>query len=278
MENKIKKETNERKLDQFYTKPEVSKLLYNNAKELIVDFDDYVLIEPSAGNGSFSNLFTQEFIAIDIDPKCNYIKQENFLTSEIINNFLIGEKKYITIGNPPFGKNSSLAIKFFNKSAKFSDYICFILPKTFKKDSIVNKLDLYLHKIYEIELSKDSFTFCGLNYDVPCVFQIWEKRKTMRKQLNKKLTTEYFEFSNENNADFAIRRVGGLAGKLILDFKNYKPASHYYIKVNVNKININRLIDIFINNFNQLNNISKNTSGNPSLSKTELITIIEKEI
>ena len=40
------------------------------------------------------------------------------------------------IGNPPFGRQSSLAIKFIKKSCEFCDSISFILPKSFKKDSL----------------------------------------------------------------------------------------------------------------------------------------------
>ena len=46
------------------------------------------------------------------------------------------------LGNPPFGKNCSLAIKFFNKAAEFADLIAFIIPRTFKRISIQNKLNL----------------------------------------------------------------------------------------------------------------------------------------
>ncbi len=40
------------------------------------------------------------------------------------------------IGNPPFGRQSSLAIKFIKKCCEFSNSISFILPKSFKKESM----------------------------------------------------------------------------------------------------------------------------------------------
>jgi len=66
--------------------------------------------------------------------------------------FIPENKKYIVIGNPPFGKNSSLVINFFNKSAEFADVITFILPKTFKRVSIQNKLNLNFILIYNEDI------------------------------------------------------------------------------------------------------------------------------
>ena len=48
----------------------------------------------------------------------------------------LNSRKIHVIGNPPFGRQSSLAIKFIKKSCSFSDTISFILPKSFKKDSM----------------------------------------------------------------------------------------------------------------------------------------------
>ena len=53
-------------------------------------------------------------------------------------------KKIHIIGNPPFGRQSSLAIKFIKKSAEFCDSISFILPKSFKKDSLKKHFPLNL--------------------------------------------------------------------------------------------------------------------------------------
>ena len=47
-----------------------------------------------------------------------------------VNHIFVSEIK------PPFGKVSSLAIRFFNKCAQFSDVIAFIIPRTFNKVSV----------------------------------------------------------------------------------------------------------------------------------------------
>lgn len=265
--NKQKK----RDLDQFYTNPKVAKQCVSKLNKLF-NLDKYSILEPSAGAGSFSDIFKDKegSMALDLDPKKAYIKKQDFLLFDAITAF---KKPVLTIGNPPFGKNSSLAIKFFNKSAEFSDIIAMIVPKTFNKDSVVNKLSFDFLLVENHELEKNSFIFDDEAYDVPCTFQIWERTDQPREKIKQKTKTHIFEFVNEeDNPDFAIRRVGGLAGKLIEDFSKYKKASHYYIK---SKIRNEDLIKSIKESYSELNAVANNTAGNPSLSKHEFITVME---
>lgn len=260
-----------KKLDQFYTKPDIAKKYYN-LLEKKYNLKDFLLLEPSAGTGSFSDNFSNDFLALDLSPKKDYIKKcdfFNFDKSDIQPN-----KKIFTIGNPPFGRNSSMALKFINKASEFSDYIAFVLPKTFKKVSMKNKIDQQLHLVFEEDLGKNSFIHEGVDYDVPCVFQIWEKRLNKREKIQEKKQTDLFDFCNKTDADFAIRRVGGLSGKVIIEFEDYKEPSHYYIKARSNK---NKLIKNLIDCYESFKEASRNTAGNPSLSKGELIMILEKK-
>ena len=80
------------------------------------------------------------------------------------------------IGNPPFGRQSSLARKFIKKSCDFCDTLSFILPKSFKKDSFQKTFPLYFHLVYQVDLPEKSFQVNSKDYNVPCVFQIWIKR------------------------------------------------------------------------------------------------------
>lgn len=261
-----------RKLDQFYTKPLVAKHCYDVLNQKFY-LKHYVLLEPSAGSGSFSSLFHKNSIALDLDPKESHIKQQDFL---LLDTNELRQKNVFVIGNPPFGKNSSLAIKFFNKSAEFANFIAFILPKTFKKESVINKLEPYFHLVEEMDLPKNSFVFDGEDYDVPCVFQIWKKRYFKRDKVTSSRESKFFTFVKKNDADFAIRRVGGLAGKVIENFENYKEPSHYYIKVNTQEISRNDLINKLKSIYPELQKIAKYSAGNPSLSKGELIGELEK--
>jgi len=249
-------------LDQFYTKPHIAKMCFEKALSIIAAqdlvFDNF--LEPSAGTGSFYNLLPENKLGIDLEPKTEGVIESDFFEFNDFNGV------YFTIGNPPFGKNSSLAIRFFNKCAIVSVAIGFIVPKTFKKESVKNKLDLYFHLVYEEDLADNSFEFNGQDKDVPCVFQVWVKRDVIREKAIK-LTTEDFTFCKERElADFAFQRVGVNAGR-IKDIDNViASASHYFMKQkNENVREILSGID--------WNSVKLNTAGNPSISKQELIML-----
>ena len=126
-------------LDQFYTKDEIAKKYYDIFTKYIDQYD--IILEPSAGKGAFYKLLPEnKRQGIDLEPKYPGIIKQDFF--EYIP---VPDKKYTIIGNPPFGKVSSLAIKFFNYGAKFADSISFIIPQTFNRSSIQNKLDLNFH-------------------------------------------------------------------------------------------------------------------------------------
>jgi hypothetical protein len=255
-----------RALDQFYTNQTVAKQCIAFLK-VHVRKKNIFYVEPSAGAGAFLNeLPTRSRLGLDIDPRHNSIHKQDFL--EFNPETLPENRVIITIGNPPFGKNASLAIKFLNKAAEYSAYIAFILPKTFKKESTAHKINKNLHLIAELELGKNSFNFQGNAYDVPCVFQIWEKRSQPRNQEKSALSCADFEFTTQDKAKFAVRRVGGLAGKIITDFSGYSPASHYYIRPLKDAcccLLVFKAVD--------WSHVKFNTAGNPSISKRELIAL-----
>lgn len=270
MKNDSNKEVSKAKqLDQYYTNPDVAKECYDFACSKI-DINKYKLLELSAGEGSFSDLFHDNFIAIDVDPKRDYIEKMDF------HNFTIETTNNIAVGNPPYGHNAKLAIEFFNTCATYCEYICLILPRSFRKDSIRNKLDMRFEVIDEYPVPNKSFTLDGKVVGIPCVFQIWGKidgpaRKPAR---SKRTTTHLFDFCKKEDAHFALRRVGGLAGKVIeSDIGSYSPQSNYFIKVNEN---IDQVIRVLKDLYPTMNKMAKDSGVKPCLSKPELIAHIEQ--
>jgi len=176
-------------LDQYYTKQSVAAKCVAS-----LDLNPYdIILEPSAGDGSFFNLLSlDKRVGLDLDPKLADIEKKDFFDYEPISN-----KKYLVIGNPPFGKNSSLAKKFFNHSAKFADTIAFIVPRTFRKNATQNQLNLNFHLVEETILDPNSFRLDAMGeieYSVPCVFQVWKKKDTKREKVVLPLEHEDFVF------------------------------------------------------------------------------------
>jgi len=160
-----------RSLDKFYTKPEISDLCVNVLSSNVKIKDRDLIVEPSAGNGSFIKAlkkFNCNKIFLDIAPENKQIKQANFLEWQPPK---IKGKIHV-IGNPPFGKQSSLCLKFIKHAAKFADSVSFILPLSFKKQHLISKIPKNFHLVKEIVIEKNAFTFGGKSFDLPTVFQV----------------------------------------------------------------------------------------------------------
>lgn len=147
METRQIKGLNRNTIDKYYTKDIIVELCLSFVKKYIeIDKDD-LIIEPSAGNGSFIagiKTLTNNYIFYDLEPdNNNEIIKQDYLLYDYKN---IKETKSINkihiIGNPPFGRQSSLAIKFIKKSCEYCDSISFILPKSFKKDSLKKNISI----------------------------------------------------------------------------------------------------------------------------------------
>ena len=265
--------TNSNKLDQFYTNDDISQKYLEILKEYI-DINNYdYCLEPSAGNGSFYKYLPNDTrIGLDLVPKYKNIIKMNFF-----NYIPKTNKKYLVVGNPPFGKISSLAVKFFNKSAEFADCIAFIVPRTFKRVSIQNKLNLNFDLIYNDDLPLKPCCFTP-NMSAKCSFQIWIKNKIPRKIITFDKTHKDFSFiklgpKDINNqptppasADFVIKAYGSNCGKIVeYNLHKLRPKSWHWIK---SHININELK----NKFKLLDySISKDTVRQDSLGQQEVI-------
>jgi len=270
------KSIREQGLDKFYTNPEYALKCIKHTEELYsLDTFDYV-IEPSAGNGSFYNIINHENkIGLDIKPEHSDIIEKDFFEFEPDRKY----KNVLTIGNPPFGRVSSLAIKFFNKAAKFSNVIAFIIPRTFRKDSIKNKLDTQFHLIFDEETPTSPCVFTP-KMSVKCCFQIWVKKEERREIIKLPTTHSDWEFlklgpKDNNNqptppkgADFAIRAYGGKIGEIKKEnLMDLRPKSYHWVKSNIP-------IDILIHRFEMLDfSKSTDTARQNSTGKAELVQL-----
>lgn len=269
------KDVREQGLDKFYTLPSYSKHCINKVFELYDKSDFHLIVEPSAGNGSFYNqLNSDNKIGIDISPESTNITKMDFFDytpPRNMNNILV-------IGNPPFGKISSMAIKFFNHAAKWGNVIAFIIPRTFRRPSVQNKLNNMFHLVYDEEVSTNPCCFTP-KMMVKCCFQIWVKRGVERPYIDlptKHPDWEFLQFgplddmkqpTPPNGADFALRAYGGKIGEIKKEVQDLRPKSWHWIKSNINKEEI-------IHRFKQLDySDSFNTARQNSMGRGELVRL-----
>lgn len=252
-------------LDQYYTSSTLASYFMDKIKSILPYSKYDILLEPSAGTGSFFSLLDSRRIGLDLDPKYPEVQNMNFYEFSPPNG-----KRILTIGNPPFGKNSSEAVKFFNNAAKFSEAICFVIPRTFRKVSVSNRLDLNFELIFDETVPDDSFIFEGKTYNVPCCMQIWVKSSSVRQKISTKSFKDveaYFSIVPPCQSDFSVQRVGAGAGTIRTDNRlKYSKESNWFIKSKVPGV-----YDIFTKlNFD---NVKYNTAGNPSISPGEMIEL-----
>ena len=215
-------------LDRFYT-PHSSAEYCINTIENIEDYD--LIVEPSAGSGSFSNLIP-ECLAYDIAPQNDTIITQNYLELEK----LPKHNKTLIIGNPPFGTRSTLAKKFIKHSIDLgASTIAFILPQTFKKYTNQTMFDNNWRLVTVTNIPDDNFLLEEKTIYIPCSFFVWTKLEDYKPSINmrdiKQSLAQEFTFlpREDTSADFTINGNNGKT-KNISDITNSK--AEHYIKVN----------------------------------------------
>ena len=255
-------------IDQYYTKNKV-------AKECIEIIDKNIdingmIIEPSAGNGAFYDALRpkHKVLAYDIQPAISSILEQDFLKLDLSTSFHV---PLHFVGNPPFGRQSSLAKKFIKHicNCENSESISFILPRSFKKPSLQKTFPLNWHLIHENDIEKNAFLVNDEEYDVPCVFQIWIKKEEERILPEKQVPIGYKFVKECLKGRYALRRVGVYAGKLIDLFHcscipKLSKESHYFIILDKGYI-------LDEKKYNEKRFDDNNTVGPRSISKQEFI-------
>uniref|UniRef100_A0A6C0H5C0 Uncharacterized protein n=1 Tax=viral metagenome TaxID=1070528 RepID=A0A6C0H5C0_9ZZZZ len=267
-------------IDKFYTKKETVYHIIKLFKEYVKPNNNDLIIEPSAGNGAFIDAIKSlkcNYEFYDLEPEHEEIIKQDYLlyntnnTNNSNNTNNTNTQKIHILGNPPFGRQSSLAIKFIKKSCEFCASISFILPKSFKKDSLKKTFPLNFHLLFEMDLPQKSFLVNNKEHDVPCIFQIWIK-KTYAREVSAKLEPQNFIFvTKTDNPNISFCRVGVNAGTIDVNTTNKSIQSHYFIRfTNINSLEKN------IELLNTIIYDSNNTVGPKSIGKQELIKEFNK--
>lgn len=125
--------------EQYYTPSWLAKEILERSCRHISDYKSRVFLEPAGGTGSFVmaaiELGFRDIVAMDIEPKHPSVTLGDFLHKKID---LSGA---ICVTNPPFGRNNALSVPFFNQAAKYSELIAFVVPRSWRKWTVLNRLD-----------------------------------------------------------------------------------------------------------------------------------------
>jgi predicted RNA methylase len=206
-------------LEQYYTPRHLALEL---SSELFIRLDapeTLNYLEPAGGTGSFLDalieLGAQNIRSMDTHPKHPAVKKANFLEQEI------HDEGLVTISNPPFGRNNALSIPFFNHAANFSSHIAFLVPRSWRKWSVQNRLDQSFHLIHDqdvnfIYVNQDGEPLAKANELRTC-FQIWERRGQLRPKVSIP-DNGFVSKTKPEDADVAMRVFGYGCGQVLESF------------------------------------------------------------
>jgi hypothetical protein len=252
--------------DKYYTKPFVVDFCFKIIKKYLKIKSDDLVIEPSAGAGAwieYIKRLTSNYELLDIKPDHPEVKKQNFLTYQ-------GELKNIQpyiIGNPPFGRKSSTAIKFIKHSAFLNaKAIAFILPNSFKKPSFRKSFPLQYHLLVEKNIPENGYIYKGKTYNVKSIFQIWVHKPYHRVKPKRYYTNDSYKFVKKAESDIAIRRAGFGVGSVKQTSVEDNTNTNWFIKIN-QKTDLDNLII----KLNKIKFNKKQNTGALSISKQEII-------
>lgn len=219
-------------LEQYYTPQALADQLVAKLFELEPGLIDSSFLEPAGGTGSFVSALeragVRSITAVDTHPKHSGVSQANFLE------FDLQGRNLVTVSNPPFGRNNALSIPFFNHAAKFSSHIAFLVPRSWRKWSVINRLDLNFHLRFDQDVNliyEDEFgrPLAKANELRTC-FQIWERADHQRLKISVP-QSGLIEKVFPEKADIAIRVFGYGCGQVLTNFERKPNTTLMFLRV-----------------------------------------------
>lgn len=279
--------------DKFYTPQDTVNQLLNMVSTMypLDSFD--TIIEPSAGDGAILKPLETRLDAIDykgtihsydLIPEADGIQRMNWLerrdeNGDESNGIMYYNKcdkktafgrNSLVIGNPPFGRNGSLALKFINESASFARVIAFIVPLSFMKASRQNSIDEWFHVDACEKVVDDAYILPDGNTRIvpTCILILSRQNEPRVIETNECMVP--FEFCGyDDDPDWMIVRVGGRAGTLLplTDATETNRKYNYFIRLTDSNVDIERIMTLAKP---LLDEQRDKTTGSRSLSKTEI--------
>lgn len=250
-------------LDKYYTDINIAKQCIDTVFSIIGKENISHIIEPSAGNGSFS--LQMDCDSYDIEPEHPSIIQQDYLILETEY-----QKDRLIIGNPPFGERMGLAQQFFKKSILIGDYVAFILPiSQLSNTNSLFEFDL----IHSADLGKIKYSDRVLH----CCFNIYKRPNNglNKRPVNKLKGVRIIrQDSKEYNLilDFDLRMCywgNGSAGKILKDGETYSAEYKFIIDKNIK--------DAVIGVLNQVNWIEElNCIAMLKIQQFHIIQVLKK--
>lgn len=223
--------------EQFYTPVETARWVIDKVLQQIPETRNATWLEPSAGTGAFitalNDFGIQDIIAIDIEPHHPQVMKQDFLTWNGQGTGLVA------VGNPPFGRNNALSIPFFNKAVQMCDVIAFIVPRSWRKWSVTNRLNLNFHSILDVDLNINYVNVDGADVyaknNLQTCMQVWQRQEILRERVIVP-ETSLMTRTTPGDADIAMRVFGYGCGEVFTEFDRKPNTTMMFLKVHDDRV------------------------------------------
>ena len=258
--------------EQYYTPRDLAEKLVQKTKALIPDFSSRTVLEPAGGTGAFveaaKSAGAKKVLSVDIEPKHAEVGKANYLEAAL------NLTNAVTISNPPFGRNNSLSIPFFNRAAEHSEFIAFIVPRSWRKWSVINRLNRNFHLVLDEDLQidyvDDTHTQISQKNLLKTCFQVWQRKDELR-ELVKIEDRGFVTKVKPDQADIALTVFGYSCGKVNEEFERKPNTTRMFLKLNHPKA-LKALKTMDYQRF------SKNTAYTDALSFQEINFLLNEAI
>lgn len=220
--------------EQYYTPNDTAQEVFKNLLEIVPNLSSRVFIEPAGGTGSFINAAIEiginDIVSFDIEPHHPKVMAGDFLVQQI------DAIDAITVTNPPFGRNNSLSIPFFNHSARTSEYIVFVVPRSWRKWTVQNKLDRRFELIRDDDLTINYVDVNGesgyKNNNLRTCIQYWKRSDTNLRPIYAVEDMGIITKCKFDEADVSLTIFGYGCGTVKTDFPRKTNTTQMFLKLN----------------------------------------------
>ena len=173
--------------EQYYTPSLVAKKCTDAMMSVVGNLaSQRKWLEPAGGTGVFIEELRsrgiQDIVSYDIEPHHEIVQYTKDFLKEDISHL----RGCLVITNPPFGRLNQLSIPFFNKCAEIADYVGFLVPKSWRKWTVTNRLSMDFHLIHDEEFKINFVDSEGTELTgggLSVVFQVWKRQEPPRKKM-----------------------------------------------------------------------------------------------
>lgn len=217
--------------EQFFTPRPIADDVVARVVDVVPDAIGRTWLEPAGGTGVFVDAARAagalDIVSFDIEPRHRDVARGDFLRQRL------SFTSAVSVGNPPFGRNNALSVPFFNHCALYSEYIAFIVPRSWRKWSVTNRLDARFHLSVDDDLAihyvdAEGGAVYERTYLQTCV-QIWERRDHLRPKIKVHDSGVVAKCAPED-ADVALTIFGFGCGTVKTEFPRRKVTTEIYLR------------------------------------------------